>query len=443
MKKLIKEHINKKLPKGGFARSAATLMTGTTIAQAISFLISPILTRIYTPEDFGLFALFSATVAMVTVLITLKYENAVMLPDNDADAVNIVALSVILALIISTLVLLTVIIFGDNLMGLINNKGSRSWLLFYPIIIFFMGIYLPFYNWLNRLGRYKTMAYRSIIQSMITSGLSLSFGLIGFRSTGLILSYISGQMVVVFILSYDVYVTSKHMMHLISVKKMIAQMKRYVQFPMYDLSSSFVSLVATQSPIFMFTKYFGSTMVGSYSYTNKILGVPSNLMSNSILCVFKQRATQDYNKNGNCIGIYKKTFKNLLIFSVVPFVIFVFFSPSLFEIIFGHNWRLAGEFASILSFMFFIRFITSPLAYMFYVAEKQRYDFIGQVLFAISTANAIFLGVYYNNLKLAIITLTVGNSLIYILYLIVSYKLATGYGYKKRSFNGDNKVCVQ
>lgn len=428
----VKHKIRQKFPKGGFARNAATIMTGTTIAQIIGILISPILTRIYSPQDFGLFALFSASLAVVTVMITLKYENAIMLPSDDEDAINIVALSTIIAFSISMMVLTVVIIFGKNLMVLLDGKGTENWLFFYPVSIFFAGIYLPFYNWLNRLGHYKTMAYRTVIQVIVTSVMSLILGVKGYHSTGLIISFILGQIVVVIILFWDFYVTSKKYFSLIRFHKIRQQIKRHIKFPLYDLPSSFISIVVNQAPIFVFNKYFGSNNVGLYSFANKILGMPSNLMAGSVLCVFKQRATQDYNKNGNCIHIYKKTFKSLLLFSAFPFIILALFSPSLFVLIFGSQWRQAGVFASILCVMFAIRFVTSPLAYMFYVAEKQRYDFIGQILFLISTAIAITLGVYYNSLKLSVIVLTAGHSIVYLLYLFVSYELAKGLGRDKK-----------
>ena len=89
--------INKLKPKSEFSRNVLTLMTGTTIAQAIPIAISPILTRIYTPEDFGMFALYMSVASILSVVATGRYELAIMLPKKDEDAVNIVALSIIIS----------------------------------------------------------------------------------------------------------------------------------------------------------------------------------------------------------------------------------------------------------------------------------------------------------------------------------------------------------
>ena len=99
---------NKLKPKSEFSRNVLTLMTGTTIAQAIPIAISPILTRIYAPEDFGMFALYMSVASIISVIATGRYELAIMLPKKDEDAVNIVALSIIISFFVSFISLLIV-----------------------------------------------------------------------------------------------------------------------------------------------------------------------------------------------------------------------------------------------------------------------------------------------------------------------------------------------
>jgi len=93
-------------PKSEFSRNVLTLMTGTTIAQAIPIAISPILTRIYTPEDFGVFALFIAIVGFFSVIASARYEQAILIPKKDEDAINIFALGFIIICSISLFLLI-------------------------------------------------------------------------------------------------------------------------------------------------------------------------------------------------------------------------------------------------------------------------------------------------------------------------------------------------
>ena len=131
--------IEKLKPKSEFSRNVLTLMTGTTIAQAIPIAISPILTRIYTPEDFGVVALFMAIVMIFGSIISARYEFAIMLPEKEVDAINLVALSILIMIIISFTLFMIIIFNIDLFTKLLKNNELRLWLYFIPLIVFFWG----------------------------------------------------------------------------------------------------------------------------------------------------------------------------------------------------------------------------------------------------------------------------------------------------------------
>lgn len=133
--------INKLKPKSDFSHNVLTLMTGTTIAQAIPIAISPILTRIYTPEDFGVFALFLAIVGFFSVIASGRYEQAILIPKKDEDAINIFALGFIIICSISLFLLIIILIFNNNITALLNNETISIWLYFIPLTVFFIGLF--------------------------------------------------------------------------------------------------------------------------------------------------------------------------------------------------------------------------------------------------------------------------------------------------------------
>ena len=125
--------LNKLKPKSEFSKNVLTLMTGTTIAQAIPIAISPILTRIYTPEDFGVLALFVAITTIFGTIANARYELAIMLPKKDEDAINIFALGFIITCFISLILLILVLVFNDYFTKLLGNDEISFWLYFVPI----------------------------------------------------------------------------------------------------------------------------------------------------------------------------------------------------------------------------------------------------------------------------------------------------------------------
>ena len=177
-------------PKSEFSKNVLTLMTGTTIAQAIPIAISPILTRIYTPEDFGIFALFIAIVSIFVSIASGRYELAVMLPKEDEDAINVFALGFIITSFLSLFLLLIVVLFNDTLAVILNNQEIGYWLYFVPVVVFFTGLYnlLNYFN--NRKKEYKEMANAAIIKSLVLVIVQVSLGFMKSGAAGLI----SGQL---------------------------------------------------------------------------------------------------------------------------------------------------------------------------------------------------------------------------------------------------------
>src|SRR5690606_33346643 len=136
---------------------------------------------------------------------------------------------------------------------------------------------------------------------------------------------------------------------------------------------------SSQMPIMLLTAFFSSSIAGFYMLTQRVMGAPTTLIAGAIGDVFRQEASQAYIHTGNCRAIYISTVKKLLILSVVPSILFFFIAPDLFALVFGENWREAGVFAQILTPVFFLRFVTSPLSAMFMIAEKQKLDLLWQI----------------------------------------------------------------
>ena len=160
--------------KSEFTRNVLTLMTGTTISQAIPIIISPILTRVYTPQDFGIFALYMSMVTLITLISTGRYELAIMLPKKDRDAKYMLYLSMCIALFISILLISIIFLFDDVIINFIGVPELLPWLYLSPIIIIFMALFQSLNIWNSRKKEYKVLANNKIFRSMSTGGLQLS-----------------------------------------------------------------------------------------------------------------------------------------------------------------------------------------------------------------------------------------------------------------------------
>lgn len=414
------------IPQSSYARNVLTLMTGTSLAQAIPIAISPILTRIYSPEDFGVFALYMALVSILSVLVTGRYELAILIPKRDRDAINIVALSVSFTILISVLLLLIFALFNSKIIQLLGMDGSGCWLYVVPLSTLVMGLYQSLNYWNNRQSQYKRMAISRTANSGTASLIQLGLGSAGVGTSGLIGGQLAGVGLAITFLMRMIWREDWVRIKTIKINRMISLAKKYINFPKFLILAHGFNTASGQMPVILLGSFFTVTASGFYGLTQRVMGAPMTLIAGAMGDVFRQEASKAYAYNGNCKLIYKKTFKRLLMISFIPFLIFFFVAPGLFAFIFGQQWQVAGVYAQILSPMFFLKFITSPLSSMFIIAQKQRLDLIWQVCLLVMIFSAFFLGHVMMSVYAALIAFSSVYCFMYIVNGFVSYQLALG-----------------
>ena len=191
---------NKLKPRNEFIKNVTTLMLGTSIAQAIPIAISPILTRIYTPSDFGVFALYSSLVTILSVFSTGRYELAIMQANTKNEANSLVFGAMSLALVFSGSIFIVILFFDDTISNLIDEKGIIDWIYLVPFSILTVASYQTLNYWLNREKYYSQMSKNRVLNSTLSGGSNIALGFTGLNSLGLIIGYFIGQLITTLIL---------------------------------------------------------------------------------------------------------------------------------------------------------------------------------------------------------------------------------------------------
>jgi len=414
--------LTKLKPKSEFSRNVLTLMTGTTIAQAIPIAISPILTRIYTPEDFGVFALFIAITAIFGSIANGRYELAIMLPKKDEDAINIFALGFIITTVMSFVLLIFAIAFNDYFIKLLNNNEIGIWLYFVPIAVFFTGIWniLNYFN--NRKKQYKDIAKATIIKSIVTAIIQLSVGFIKSGATGLISGQILSQLFANTRLLKNI-IKDKLLLAKISKVKVIALSKRYKDFPKYSMWAILANTLSQNLTNILISSFYSITTLGFYSLVQRVLGMPSSLIGSSIGQVFFQQATKEKQQTGKAIKTFNSTVKKLLIIGLPSFGIFFFIVEDLFAFIFSEDWRIAGTYAQIVIPLFFIRFVVATVSAIDTIMERQKiYLLFNIVLLTVGVLIILLFKNYQFEFFLNMFALSMG--LVYLVYGYILFKMA-------------------
>jgi O-antigen/teichoic acid export membrane protein len=412
---------NRIIAKNQFTKNIVTLMTGTGIAQAIPVALSPILTRIYSPEDFGLFALYTGVFTVLLVLTTCNYEHAILLPEKEDEALDIVKLVFFLSLVISSIIGILVWVFNKGICEILENEDIGPWLYFLPFSTFVSGMYKTLNYWFNRKRDFKRLAQNRVIQSSFTGGSQVFLSYLNSNGLNLLIGSLIGQLITVLTLFIKFFKAEKGNILDVAYLRLKKIAFRYSDFPKYDLPSSLLNVGSTHAPNILFATLFASNYSGFYYLTQRVLQAPITLISTSVLDVFKEEAARVYREEGNAKKIYLKTFKWLLTISLIPSILMFFFIEDLFVFFFGSEWVIAGVYAKILLPSLTIKFLANPLSFMFYVAEKQKWNLIIMIFLVVGIFLSFFIpDNHINVIKLISLTLT----LYYSVHLVISAKLA-------------------
>jgi len=407
-------------PQSEFTRNVLTLMTGTSIAQAIPIAISPILTRIYTPEDFGIFALYMSVAGLISVMATGRYELAIMLPKNDKDAAQVLMLSLMISFFVSLCSLIFVFIFNESITSLLKEPEISSWLYFIPLSVLLTGLYQSFYYWNNRQKKYKNLASTKVSQSIVTSSSNVSLGVASLGSSGLIFSSLIGQAISNIILIRLTLFSKRALTLKVDRLKIMALSRKYKKFPMINSLNAFVDQIRVAGINVLIIRLFGTGTLGQFSLAWKMVQTPLSLISGSLSQVFYQKIARSEKKD--LYGLLRGYLQKSVMLSLPIFIGIFLFSVDIFVFIFGVNWELAGQVASLLSPWLFFNFLSAPIAHIFIVLDRQ--DIVLKVALTYMIA-PLFILLGFNNIGflevINIISITMSIILIGFIYLAFWY----------------------
>lgn len=396
MSKLINwEQIKNKL-NNSFFRNISTLLTGTTIAQAIPILMTPVLTRLYTPTEFGLLGIYVSILSVFSVVINGRYDMAIVLPESKKDAQDLLKLSLYITFIISISLFVINIFYNEQISEAIGNNNIAPYLYLIPVSLICAGVFQSFNQWSNREKEFKRLAVNRIFQSTSLVATQAILGMTKTLYNGLIIGEVTGKGIASFRLAYLSYKTSDLRLFKVDIKNIIRLAGKYKNFPIFSTWSSFFNVVSLQLPIFIFTGYFSPATVGYYTISNKALNLPMNLIGTAVSQVFYQQAARSFEKESDILrNLTLKTFRNLLIIASIPMALISGFGDVIFGVFLGENWIIAGQYARLLAPSVLFVFCTSAITSIYFVLDKQKTYLFFDILLFICRISGLMIGILF------------------------------------------------
>ncbi len=375
--------------KSEFTKNTFVLVLGTVIAQLIPLAIHPFLRRIYSPEAFGALAVFLSLFSMVTIVSAFRYEVTIVLPKNSIEAANILGLTFFLSLGFNLLILISLLLFKDEIVALIGLPDEyANYIYFLPITSFLYSMYQSINYWLIRKKAFKSSSVNKVVRRSVEGVIQLVLGLFKFPGglfVGDLFGNFSNVVSGVFQSSKNAFSTK-----LLSKRKMVYAMKKHSDYPKYNFVPTLLSNAASLLPFLFINKIFSTEVVGYLDLSRMVLSIPLIFISATIAQVLYQQITE---KSHNSQSI-KKDLLNILylllgIIALEAIVLFLF-GNSLFQFIFGDNYLISSYFSKVLIVSFSMNFIYSTFSSIYMTFNKIKINSIWQVLYFLSICSLLF-----------------------------------------------------
>ena len=382
--------IIKTIQSSEFVKNLATLISGTAIAQLIAIGIQPVIRRMYTPDDFGAFAVYISIVGIVAVISSLRYEQAIILPKSDDSAKNLVVLSIFLTIVISLLTFITISLFSKTIINLLRFPIEyKHWLYLLPVSIILLGSYQSMNFWLIRKKTFRASSINKVARRSSEATAQSLFG-VAKKPFGLVIGDILGNLanIISGVLQLK---KNDFSFNNVSKKGILKQVKIYNEFPKFNLIPVLLNALSLSLPVILINKYFAQEITGYFDLSRQILIVPIALIAKSYSQVLFQKITEMRNEKRTIFRGIVKQFIFLLSIGIIGIIIIQLFGIPLFKFIFGNQWEQSGIYAKILVFSFAVRFAITPFSIVLISLEKLRIQAAWQLIYFLAILSLLFL----------------------------------------------------
>jgi O-antigen/teichoic acid export membrane protein len=364
------------LPQGRFGKGVAALAGGTAAGQLIGILASPILTRVYSTEDFGTLGVFTSIIGILSIIACLRFELAMPLPQDDGDAASIGAVALVSSVMTALVVVIVLLFLGDDLARLTRAPGLEpfGWLLAVGVIA--IGAYQVLNYWAVRRREYTRIARTKFIQGLSGVAVQLAGSLFA-GPAGLLFGQVTVHAAGGTSLGRAFWREDRAVLKTVSLKRMRAVAGRYRHFPLIQAPASLINSAGLRIPQLLISGIFGVHIAGLFALGTRVIAAPVTFIGLSIAQVYVGEISRLVSEDAPAaLNLFLTTARKLFIYTVVPISLLTALGPWMFAFVFGAEWREAGVMVQALGAMYLAQIVVFPLSQTLVVLERQKLQLV-------------------------------------------------------------------
>jgi len=373
-------------------RSIVTVGWGAILSQLLNFLTLPVITRLYSPSEYAVWALIFNIMAIFGALAPLRYEISIVLANDEKSAANLFILCLSLSFLFMFVWFFIVVFFENMVLWLVGVEKKGAWIYFIPLLVGVTGIYQTSLSWFTRKKYFRLFSVLTVLFVFITSVIQIFLGFCGYNDMkGLLAGSIIGQSVVALIALFYIFLKERSILfESFKVQHIFALLKIYKNCPLFMVPYTLAGTLRDRGLIYFLNQFVSKTFVGHFSFAQRITQIPSSLVATAIRPVLFQKATT------SPFSEFENTYKVLMNFLItlgMPLMVYSLTEfPNIFEIVFGKTWREAGLYASILSLPAFFLLLVTWSDRLFDIKSKQKLELQFELLFSTLAIGGIVIG---------------------------------------------------
>lgn len=403
----------------GYLRAVTLLSSTSGVAMALPILAAPVLSRLYSPVDYGVLAIFMMISNIVGGMSTLQLHLGIVAERSERHAEILMRITIAASVLLSLLLLPVAVLLAVSL------DGVGPWMLLLPMVSLVAGLSTTVSSIANRHGAYRSLAFIPLAGTVTIVAVSLAGGLAGLGHHGLLLGYLAGQTITAALFLRALFGPLRPRPQHLTARRIRLSLRRQRSYLTWSLPTSFIDRANREAPNYVLAVLGNVQVLGSYTRARQLLALPVNVLGGAIGQVFFQRASDEVARTGSCRRIWVRTFLGLFGLGAPATIALAIIAPDLFRIALGAQWVEAGEIAQLLAPMLFGSFVCAPLASVFYIAGRQKEDFwLMLTTFALFVALGFAVVLASLSMKTSISLFSATYTMVYVVYILRSYQLS-------------------
>lgn len=393
----------KRLSQNGFLRNVGLLTGGTVFAQGIAILALPVLTRLYSPEDFDLLAVYTSLLGLIIVGSCLRFNIAIPLPKKDSVAMDLLKLSIASATLISIIIAVPVVIIPERLSRMIGQPEMLPYLWMIPLGGWLASCYDATQYWASRKKRFALITRTRMTRAVGGVGFQVGAGAVSPSPFGLLFGHmIYGGLGLLGLLRSMLRNDRDQLVHtdISQLKNTAAEYRRY---PRLSVPEAVFNAAGVEVPILLIAAVAVGPEAGFLMLAIRVMGLPMALVGSSVAQVYLAEAPEKL-RDGVLVAFTRETMWRLFQVGAPLLCIAGIVSPFLFPYIFGSEWARAGVIVAWLTPWFILQLVASPVSMVLHVTGNVALSMwlqlggaiirIGAVLMAISSLPQFITEIY-------------------------------------------------